>query len=225
MLRHTLSVALFLALRAAAGLHAQENPDDPVDVQSRFGMQVNLNLPRKWESSIGYEGRLTGNSSVYYGSYYSAELGRPVGKHLAVFANYRLAQFSDQASHRYGLGGELEAKRAKVTLSFRTMFQHLRKGGVDDDEQAARNVLRTRVRAKLDATKRIAVYASTEPFFAFAGIYPVDNWRNTAGAQWEFRKGFKFDLHYIYRPDYGKMFNRTYHIVGAEVSMDLKFPP
>ena len=55
--------------------------------------------------------------------------------------------------------------------------------------------------------------------------YPVDNWRNTVGVQWEFLKKRKIDVYYIYRPDYAKEFyNRTYHIFGAELSADVKFP-
>jgi hypothetical protein len=166
---------------------------------------------------------MIGNSSVYYGSYFSGELGHPVGKHLTVFTNYRLAKVTDAVSHRYGVGAEMETKRGRFTLSFRPMFQYQRKF-LGDAEQGSREVLRTRVRAKVPATKHVTFYGSVEPYFAFTGVYPVDNWRNTAGVQWEFMKHGKIDLHYIYRPDYAKIYNRTYHIFGAEFSMDLKLP-
>lgn len=192
-------------------------------MQSRFGLQVNLNLPRKLEFSVGYEARMIGNSSVYSGSYFSGELGRPLGKRATAFTNYRLAKVTDAVSHRFGVGVELETTHDPVALSVRSLFQYQRTF-LDDAEQGSREVLRMRVRAKVPATKHVTVYGSVEPYFAFSGEYPVDNWRNTVGVQWELRKDLKFDLHYIFRPDYAKIYNRTYHIVGAEFSIDLKVP-
>ena len=35
----------------------------------------------------------------------------------------------------------------------------------------------------------------------------------------------KIEAYYIYRPDYSKqLYNRTYHIFGAGISSDVKFP-
>ncbi|MSR06499.1 MAG: DUF2490 domain-containing protein [Gemmatimonadetes bacterium] len=222
MHKQTCRAALVLALANGAGLRAQTSREDPVDVQSRFAAQVNLNLPSKWDASVGYEGRMIGNSSVYHGSYVSGELGHPLRKHLAVFANYRLARVAEEVSHRFGVGAELETKRGRLTISFRPMFQYQREFEDDDAEQGSRGVLRTRVRAKIPATKHVTVYGSVEPYFAFTGVFPVDNWRNSVGLQWDFMKHGKVDLHYIYRPDYAKFYNRTYHIVGVGFSMDVK---
>jgi len=217
----TASVLLLSILASGPELRAQATQADPTDVQSRFGVQVKLDLPKKWKSSVAYQARLIDNSSVYRGSYFSGELGRPVGKRLGVFTNYRLARLTGGVTHRYGIGAELEAASGDVTLSFRSMFLYQRKV-VDDAEQGTRQVLRTRVRAKVAATKRLTVYGSVEPYFAFTGVYPIDNWRDTAGLEWEFLKDVTIDLFYIYRPDYSKIYNRTYHIVGGEISLGLK---
>jgi hypothetical protein len=214
-----------LVLTSGGGLVAQTSRSDPVDVQSRLGTQATLNLPRKWEASVGYELRMIGNASVYHGSYFDGELRRALGKQLTVLTNYRFAALTDARSHRYGAGAELERKMEHLSLSFRPMFQYQLKVLDDDAEQGSRHVLRTRLRAKVPSGKRVAVYGSVEPYFAFTGIYPVDNWRNTAGLQWEFLKKRKLDVYYIYRPDYAKAFyNRLYHIFGAEFSTDVKFP-
>jgi len=219
----TLVAAVLLVLASGTGLRAQTSRADPVDLQSRLGAQVNVNLPRKWESSIGYEARMVDNSSAYRGSYFSTELSHPLGKRLKGFGNYRLARVTDAVSHRFGVGVELEAKKGPFTFSFRPTFQYQRTF-LDDAEQGSREVLRARMRAKFPATRQVTLYASVEPYFAFAGVYPIDNWRNTAGVQWEFRKKTQVDLHYIYRPDYAKIYNRTYHIVGLAFSTDLKLP-
>jgi hypothetical protein len=221
MSRYAVAVALAGTLVPGAPLRAQTSFVDPVDVQGRFEMQVNLDLPKRWEMSLGYELRLTDNVSSYHGSYFGGELRRSVGSHLSVFGNYRLARLTDEVAHRFGIGAELETKRGRVNLSLRPLFQFQHKV-LDDAEQDVQQVLRTRVKASLKAARHVKVYGSVEPYFAFSGPYPIDNWRNTAGVQWEFRKDLTLDLHYIYRPDYGRFYNRTFHILGVGMSIDLK---
>ena len=223
MQRQTVA-ALLLLLTSGGGLGAQTSRSDPVDVQARYSAQLQLNLPRKWDASVGYEARMIGNASVYHGSYFDGELGRALGDYLTVFTNYRFANLTDGESHRFGVGAEVERKVDRYSLSFRTIFQSQR-AGLDEAEQGSSDALRTRLRVKVPAGKSLTVHGSVEPYFAFTGIYPVDNWRNTVGAQWEFMKSRKLDLYYTYRPDYAKEFyNRTFHIFGAEISAEMKLP-
>ena len=223
MSRYALAVALAGTLVPGAPLRAQTSFVDPVDLQGRFEMQVNLDLPRRWDIALGYELRLTDNASSYHGSYFRGELRRSVGSHLSVFGNYRLARLTDDVFHRFGVGAELETKRGRVNLSLRPMFQ-FQNTLLDDAEQDVEQVLRTRVKASLAAARHVKVYGSVEPYFAFSGLYPIDNWRNSAGVQWEFRKDLTLDLYYIYRLDYERFYNRTFHILGVEMSIDLKPP-
>jgi len=195
-----------------------------VDVQARMGAQLKLNLPWKWDASLGYEARMVADAREYRGSYIDGELGHPVGKYLTLFGNYRYASITNDESHRVGAGAEAERKWDHLALAFRPMYQY-QFSAIDtiDAEQGSRRILRTRVKAKVPVTKRFALYGSVEPYFAFTGVYPVDNWRNTVGIQWEFLKKRKIDLYYIYRPDYAKeWYNRTYHIFGAEISSEMK---
>jgi hypothetical protein len=216
--------AALLIVTWGSGLTAQTSRSDPVDVQGRYGAQLKLNLPQKWDASVGYEARMIGNASAYHGSYFDGELGRALGEYMTVFTNYRFANLRDGESHRFGIGAEVERKMDRYSLSFRPMFQYQR-AGLDDAEQGSSDALRTRLRAKVPAGNSLTFHGSVEPYFAFTGIYPVDNWRNTVGAQWEFMKNRKVDLYYVYRPDYAKEFyNRTYHIFGAEISAEMKFP-
>jgi hypothetical protein len=142
-----------------------------------------------------------------------------------VFGNYRLSDVKDNPiSHRFGFGAEVERKTDRYSVAFRPMFQYQR-AGLDDAEQGSSDALRTRFKVKVPAGKRFSLYGSVEPYFAFTGIYPVDNWRNTVGADWEFMKKRKLGVYYIYRPDYSKeWYNRTYHIIGAEISTELTLP-
>jgi hypothetical protein len=223
MSRYALAVALAGALVSGAPLRAQTSLRDPVDLRSRFAMQVNLDLPRRWEMSLGYELRLSDNVSSYHGSYFTFELTRSLGSHLSVFGNYRVARLGGDLADRYGIGAELETQRGRINLSLRPSFQSQQKV-LDDEEQGVRQVLRTRAKASFAAARHVKVYGSVEPYFAFNGLYPIDQWRNTAGVQWEFRKDLTIDLFYIYRPDYERVYNRTFHILGAEMSIDLAPP-
>jgi hypothetical protein len=217
--------ALLLLLASADGLSAQTSRSDPVDMQARLGMQLKLNLPRKWDASVGYEARMTGNASQYRGSYIDGELGRAAGKWLTVFTNYRFASVTNDESHRFGVGGEVEKKMDRFSLSLRPQFQY-QLSALEDGDQVASRTIRTRLRAKVPAGKRLTFYGSAEPFFALGDTYyPIDNWRNAIGVQWEFMKKSKVDAYYIYRPDYAKeLYNRTFHILGVEISREMKFP-
>jgi hypothetical protein len=217
-------VAALVLVLFSSRLAAQPTRSDPVDVQSRVGIQLKMNLPKKWEGSLGYEARMVSDASEYHGSYFDGELGRTLGKHLMLFTNYRFASVADAHSHRFGFGAEAERKTAHFTVSFRPMFQY-QHSLFDDAEQGSSDALRTRLRVKKPFGERLTLYGSSEPYFAFTGIYPVDNWRNTVGMQWAFMKKRKMDVYYIYRPDYSKpTYNRTYHIVGAELSAEVSYP-
>ena len=222
----TLPFLTILLLACGTRLHAQTSRSDPVDVQSRFGMDVNINLPKKFESTLGYELRMVNNASTYRGSYWSGELGYNLRKRLSVFSSYRFAQVTDAVSHRFAVGAQVEQKRGKrMTFSFRPMLQY-QKQLVDDDGQTIKETtyLRTRFRAKFQERKHLAFYGSVEPAFTFHSEFPIDNWRNTAGLQYEFTKNRKIDLHYSYRADYAKTYNRTFHVLGVGFILDMKLP-
>ena len=224
--RTTLTVALAILGAATLPLRAQASQDDPTDLQTRFGMSVSVALPKRLESTMEYELRMVNNATAYRGSYVTGELAYALRKRLSVFTSYRFARITDASAHRYAVGAQAEQKfRKKTTFSFRPMLQY-QKQLLDDDGQRIDETtfLRTRLRGKRDMRKHFALYASVEPFFTFRGDFPIDNWRNTAGFQYEFAKRRKVDVHYIYRPDYSKVYNRTFHVIGAELALDVKWP-
>ena len=110
-----------------------------------------------------------------------------------------------------------------MKLAFRPLIQY-RSGFVDDGDVGGDGdtFARTRLRAEYPVTKKLDVYGSIEPFFAFGADYPVDNWRNELGLQYGFSKKVRLDLYYIYRPDYGKAYNRAFHTVGITLRFRTK---
>ncbi len=227
MRRAIAGAAIGVLLAAAAGpLAAQTSRADPTDVQAWYGAGVKLDLPRRWEASLQYRARMVGDARSYRGSYLTGEVGRGLGKRVQLFTGYRLALVDDGTYHRVAVGGEYEHRLGRTTLSLREIVQ-VQRQRFDDDEQGDSDAFaRTRARIEHALGERLDVYASVEPFLPIGGggegRYAVDNWRNTLGLQFEYRKGRRVDLFYIYRPDYARSYNRTFHVVGADLDFTVK---
>ena len=192
-------------------------------MQTWLGTAVVADLPNRWEASLEYRLRLVDNASTYRGSYATAEVQRGITDFLDLLGSYRLAVVDDGKYHRFALGAQAAADVGSLRLSFRPMLQYQRQNFADNDEQSSdeKTLLRTRFRARYPLSDVVDIYASVEPYFTFSGDYPIDNLRNTAGLQYEFRAGRTLEVFYIYRPDYAKSYNRTFHIVGLELSFDI----
>jgi hypothetical protein len=224
--RRAAAALLCAAPLAAAPASAQTSRGDPTDFQSWLGAGVQLDLPNRWETSLEYRARLVDNASAYRGSYVTGTVGYGPRKRLAVFTSYRLAAVDDGTYHRYAVGAEQKAKLRGATLAFRPMVQYQRQNFEGNDETSSDTdaFVRTRFEVERGVTRSLDLYASTEPYFKLgeAGGYPVDNWRNTLGAKYEYARGRTLDLFYIYRPDYAKSYNRAFHVVGMDLDLDVK---
>lgn len=221
--RDSTFLALTVALGLGAGAFAGAATVDQTDLQSRSGVRLNLNLPGKWEVDLDYQFRMVDDLSTYRGSYFTVEVDRRLTKEITAIGGYRYVLGNAGNAHRFAAGFELETRLSKAKLSFRPLVQY-RTAFVDDDDVGGDGdaFARTRLRAEYPVTKKLDVYGSVEPFFGFGGEYPVDNWRNELGLQYAFTKGVRLDLYYIYRPDYGKAYNRYFHVVGVTLRFSTK---
>ena len=217
-----LVAALVLSAASAATAGAQTSRADPTDVQGWYQLGVDVDLPRKWESSIEYRLRTVENASAYRGSYLTTEIGRELFRRVSLFASYRYADVDAEVTHRFALGAEVARKLGRATLSFRPQVQHRLQGGDDEQGTDAKTLVRTRLKLAHPLTGSLGVYASTEPYLDPTAGWAMDNWRNTVGTKWEYAKGKTVDLFYIYRPDYAKSYDRTFHVVGMNLGFDVK---
>lgn len=211
-------VAIFLILPLSSEAAGQTSRRDPTDLQGWYGAALVLDLPDGWEGSIQYRLRTVENASDYRGSYLTWEAKHRHLDWLEFQWSYRLARVEDGTFHRVGIGSELRHDVGQIRLSARSILQYQKQTFADDDADA-NLLLRTRLRARYSLEGGHNLYASVEPYFSFGADYPIDNWRNTIGFQYEIAPGFGADLFYIYRPDYAREYNRTFHIVG----LDLEF--
>jgi hypothetical protein len=200
---------------------AQTSRSDPNDLQAWYGASLVLNLPRGWEASVQDSLRTANNASSYQGSYFTGEAAYEFADGISGLGGYRLARVEGATYHRFSFGAEGVADVGPVRLSLRPLLQHQRRNFADNDEQSGdeKTLLRTRLRARLRPTSSLDLYAATEPYFAFGAEYPVDNWRNTIGLKYTVMDDVRFDLFYILRPDYGRSYNRTFHVLGVEVEV------
>ena len=215
---------LLVALGATgAGGRAGAAQVDQDDLQSRSGVRLDLNLPNKWEVDIEYQFRMVDDLSTYRGSYFTVETDYNFTKEIKAIGAYRRILTDEGNANRFAAGLEVETRLHKVKLAFRPLIQY-RSGFVDDGDVGGDGdtFARTRLRAEYPVTKKLDVYGSVEPFFAFGADYPIDNWRNEFGLQYGFSKKVRLDLYYIYRPDYGKAYNRVFHTVGITLRFRTK---
>lgn len=223
----TSAVTAALLSVVALPTSAQTSRADPTDVQAWGGAVLELDLPNGWEASIQYRLRMVDDASSYRGSYLSTEGRYGLADWLDAIGAYRLALVQGATYHRFALGGEATYDPSDVVrFTLRPLLQHQQRNFADDDEQSGdqKTLLRTRLRARYEPADRLDLYASTEPYFAFGEEYPVDNWRNTVGVKLAVLEDLALDLFYVYRPDYAREYNRTFHVIGFEVEISRSFP-
>ena len=223
MRRHTL-LLLLCGIVAQPCLRAQTSKSDPVDLQGWALVSLGLDLPKRWEASLDGQFRTEGNARNFLGAYLTPSVGYGITKKLRVFANYRYARLNDAYSSRLGLGLEFNAKTSGWNLGFRPQLQHtLRYADDGDGSASAKTLLRVRMQARHALTKKLDGYVSVEPYLNFdPDEYIIDNIRNTVGLRYEYAKGRRVGLFYIYRPDYSKSYNRVFHVVGLRWDFDWK---
>lgn len=217
---------LFIGVVSIWGISAtaQTSRADPNDLEGWAGVGLNLNLPKKWDADFSYQTRRQGNISTLRGNYWSPEIGRSLTKGIRTFFNYRYANTVNGNSSRLGWGLQFSAKKSKWSYDFRPQVQYTIRFADDGDiTNNTKWIMRTRLQAKKKITQKTDLYFSSEPYFTFEkGEYPIDNIRNTIGMKYEWIKNSKVDLFYIYRPDFAKSYNRTFHVIGLMFDLDLK---
>jgi hypothetical protein len=92
-----------------------------------------------------------------------------------------------------------------------------------DLSSSSKWVLRTRLSVRYGLSEIIDSILPIEPFFTFDDSeYFIDHIRNTIGVKYEYAKDRKVSLFSIFRPDYARSYNRTFHVVGLKFDFDWK---
>ena len=213
----------FLLSSFALASIAQTSRSHPTDTEAWASISLKVDLPKKWSFDVEYQHRSDSNVSRDKGNYFSGEISRKMHKKLQGFVNYRFANTINGNSSRVGFGMEYKEKISKWELAFRPQLQYTYQFADDGESSNQQWFLRSRLYGSRSLPGRWEAYASVEPFFTFDKTeYFIDNIRNTIGLKHKFEKNKKLDLFYMYRPDFAKSYNRTFHIYGIKLEFLLK---
>jgi hypothetical protein len=194
------------------------------DLQTWYGASLKYDLPKGWAISGQYRLRMIDNSSTYRGSYFFAQVDKKLTEHFSLMTNYRLALVNNGTFHRYAFGVEAKQDFGRFKLSLRPMIQYQKQNFTDDNDTPTDTdtYLRTRFTVKYPLSRKWDVYAYAEPFYKLDKKPNIDWWQNSAGLKYEFAKGMKANLYYIWQPDYSHKQFRTNHVVGLDLEFTIK---
>ncbi|MFN8355936.1 MAG: DUF2490 domain-containing protein [Spirosomataceae bacterium] len=193
------------------------------DFQTWYGASLKLDFKKGWAVTGQYRLRLTENSSYYKGSYLFGQVDKRLNKYLLATANYRLAMVDVGTYHRYAVGLEGRYQLKGLSFFLRPMVQYQQQNFAGDDEQTDTDTyFRPRFTVKYQLSRRFDAYVYAEPFYKLDKNPNLDWWQNSAGIKYEFSKGKKINLYYIWQPDYSHKTFRTNHIVGIDLEFTIK---
>jgi len=222
-MKRSFAYAIIILLISSESLHSQTSREDPVDLQAWYIAGMGLNLPKKWDAGLTVQVRTENNAADFRGFYLTPEAGYKITKKSRAFLNYRHAWTNNGSSSRVGLGFEYTFKPDRWKFDIRPQIQYTIKYADDGELSSSKWILRTRVGISYEINKKLDAYIQFEPFFTFdRSEYFIDNIRNTAGLKYEYAKNKKVSVFYIYRPDFAKSYDRTFHVIGLKLDFDWK---
>ncbi|MFN4146502.1 MAG: DUF2490 domain-containing protein [Runella sp.] len=196
------------------------------DTQAWGGVSLTLDLPKKWTATVQYRNRFINNVSYYKGSYLFAATEYEFQKNMELTVNYRLALVDVGTFHRFFVGVASKTKIGNFTFKLRPAFQYQNQRFAGDDEVRldADAYFRPRGTIKYKINKKWDIYTYIEPFYAFkpSGM-KIDNWQNSIGLKYEFRKNQHLNPYFVWQPDYGKKrYTQTNFIFGLDTEFSIK---
>lgn len=215
-------VALLLAIAAGRRADAQVERDDPTDVQTRLEASLRLDLPRRWEAELGYRARYMGDSREYGSSDFTTDLGRGVGRGLALIGGYRLRLASDGAAHRFAGGAEIRRRVWDTRFSLRALTQYETRPNAGGVAQGTESRLRVRLRAQQPLGTALSLAASIEPVFDIRTGLEAKGLRHGFDVRYDWSENNRLEISYLLRSRLGDRAPRRSHVIGLGIQHTLK---
>ena len=222
LMRHFLYLFIFAHLSVFT-MRAQTK--DYTDFQTWYGASLKLDLPKGWNLTGQYRVRIIKDASTYRGSYIFGEVDKKLSEHFSLSTSYRLALVDNGIFNRYSFGVEARQHIGRFKVAFRPMIQYQKQTFTDDSDTSTDTdtYLRPRLTVKYPISRKWDIYAYAEPFYKLDKNPNIDWWQNSAGLKYEFRKGMKANLYYVWQPDFSHKQLRTNHIVGIDLEFTLHY--
>lgn len=196
------------------------------DLQGRWGVKCNANLPKRFAASLGYQLRTYENMSVFYGSYFSGSVEYTLLKNLLTTeATYRFRTTPFNNQHRFNWGVTARTKLNKFDFSLRSQLQrgypYFNEGDYEPGN-APVNYWRNRVQVQYKIYKHTNAFVSAEMFLRFSEQGMVlKRMRYIGGVEWAFKKRQQVSLYYLWQLPYASSNPKTVYALGLDYSYDL----
>jgi hypothetical protein len=202
---------------------SQTSRSDPNDKQARYGINLSVDLPKKWETNFSYQARYRNDFQDFRGGYFTFGLQKEILKNLSPLAEYRIAWLNNSTYHRITAGLIYKQHIHKLKLSLRGLAQNQMEEFDDTNKEDTHDLYwRVKLNALYPLMKRLTMHASAEPVMMVNGIHNLNSWRSVVGLKFEIIRKLDIDLYYLNKQDYSKSYDRTIDIFGVGLDYTLK---
>ncbi len=195
------------------------------DLQGRAGVQVKQDFRKGFDLSVGYQARLDHGLQSFRGSYFTADLGYKLSKHLGATFEFRYATSPDWDKFRFGLAlmGKTKVKKIDLSAKLRYQYEHFLQNWPEIGQFPDRQNIRLKLEAERKVIKHVRGHISIEPQVRIEDrLTSLQRVRNIVGFDWEIVKNHHLDVSYYFQPQFKSAEVRYVNILAATYSLDLE---
>ncbi|MBP6722731.1 MAG: DUF2490 domain-containing protein [Bacteroidia bacterium] len=195
------------------------------DLQGRAGVQVKQDFRKGFDLSLGYQARLDHGLQAFRGSYFTADLGYKLSKHLGATFEFRYATSPDWDKFRFGLAltGKTKVKKIDLSAKIRYQYEHFLQNWPEIGQFPDRQNIRLKLEAERKVIKHVRGHISIEPQIRIeARNTRFQRVRNIVGFDWEIVKNHHLDVSYYFQPQFKSAEVKYVNILAATFSLDLE---
>lgn len=207
-MRRSLLVLLVIAIPHLA--HAQRATDERLWAE----VGVDADLGRRVELGVDQQLRL-GAEAGFVETHTQLEVGVRLARFARVGALYRFSVLDGEQRHRLAGRGDLRLERGKVTASYRLTVQETFRPA----EQQL--VIRNRGKLAVDASKRLAPFASVELHHQLAPVSEFRELRLVLGAEYRLTRRWDLAGYYLFQDEANVKVPERNHVLGVGVTFHL----
>jgi hypothetical protein len=195
------------------------------DLQGRAGVQVKQDFRKGFDLAVGYQARLDHGFQSFRGSYFTADLGYKLSKHLGATFEFRYATSPRWDKFRFGLALTAKTKVKKINLSakLRYQYEHFLQNWPEIGQFPDRQNIRLKLEAERKVIKHVRGHLSIEPQIRIEDrLTSLQRVRNIVGFDWEIVKNHHLDVSYYFQPQFKSAEVKYVNILAATYSLDLE---
>jgi hypothetical protein len=217
-------LTMLLVYIALFGLPISANAQSS-DFQGRAGVKVTQDFRKGFDLSVGYQLRLDHGMQAFRGSYFTADVGYKLSKHLGATFEFRYATSPEWDKFRIGLAltGKTKVEKIDLSAKIRYQYEHFLQNWPDIGQFPDRQNFRLKLEAERKVFKHVRGHISIEPQIRIDGRNAsFQRVRNIVGIDWEIVKKHHLDISYYFQPQFKSLEVKYVNILAATFSLDLE---